>query len=207
MKNNLVAKLNQSLVILLLTILSIGCNEDISKVDTPVFSISKLGLENTRVNQIVLKGNLLYAMTSKGIYVKDINTQDGFRTLGFEGKNIEDAVIFSENDILVSFINKVFFSELDPALYRTTDGGKTWQELESNFGGGEYPEGLHDFEVHPTIPNLIYGTGSQVIAKSTDFGVTWEPIWRDWQAFAGGMRMAINPYTLGEIWAGGQGAL
>ncbi len=209
MKNHVVPKLNLSfsLVILFLTLTTTGCKEDFPNVESPDFSIIKLGLENTRVNQILLKKNMLYAMTSMGIYVKNIDSQDGFRNLGFEGKNIEDAVVFSENDILVSFRDIIFFSELDPAIYRTTDGGETWQQLESNFGGGEFPEAFNDFEVHPTIPNLIYGTGTQIIAKSTDFGISWEPIWGDWKIFGNRMRMAINPYAADEIWAGGQGAI
>lgn len=200
-------KLSSSLFLLFILLLSMACNEDGPDIETTVFTLNPLGLENTTVNQLALKDNLLYAMTTKGIYVKNINEQGNFRLLGFGGENVEDAVIFSANDILISFRDIEFFSEKEPALYRTLNGGESWELVESNFGGGEFPEAIHDFKVHPTNPNLIYATGNQVIAKSSDFGVTWEPIWGDWQTFANRMRVFINPYAPDEIWAGGQGGI
>uniref|UniRef100_UPI0035946651 WD40/YVTN/BNR-like repeat-containing protein n=1 Tax=Aquiflexum sp. TaxID=1872584 RepID=UPI0035946651 len=170
-------KFRSSFYMIMLLLLSMACTDEGPNQEPQLFTLNPLGLVNTTVNQLALKDNRLYAMTTKGIYVKNINEQGNFRLLGFEGENIEDAVIFSENDILVSFRDIVFFSEKEPALYRTLNGGESWAKVENNFGGGEFPEAIHDFEVHPTIPNLIYATGSQVIAKSSDTGVTWEPVW------------------------------
>ncbi len=184
-----------------------GC-EDHSPEIPKGYSINKLGLEGFRINELQLKDNMLYAMTANGLYVKEVDSSEGFRLLGFSGKNIEDIVVFSHEHILASYKNVIFFDETPPQLFETTDGGETWTEFENNFGGGEEPEAIASFAVHPQNPQLIFGTGNQVIAKSQNAGVTWEPIWGEWQIFANSsMTVAINPLNTNQIWAGGQGPI
>ena len=67
-------------------------------------------------------------------------------------------------------------------FYRSTDGGQTWNEVKTNLPGLD----IHAFAVGATDPNSLYafavGFG---LFKSTDGGVTWQPL--------GGPR---QPYTL-----------
>jgi len=56
-------------------------------------------------------------------------------------------------------------------LYRSTDGGRTWQLRSEPHVGGEF-EGL---EVDPLRPNEIWAWG-QGLHRSTDGGRTWTPI-------------------------------
>jgi photosystem II stability/assembly factor-like uncharacterized protein len=71
------------------------------------------------------------------------------------------------------------------ALFRTTDGGKTWQELAGLRGHGSGPKwqpgaggmGLHTVLLDPSNPNRIFTAISAAGAfRTDDGGKTWQPI-------------------------------
>jgi photosystem II stability/assembly factor-like uncharacterized protein len=73
----------------------------------------------------------------------------------------------------------------DAALFRTTDGGKTWKELAGLRGHGTGPKwqpgaggmGLHTVLLDPTNPNRIYIAISAAGAfRTDDGGKNWKPI-------------------------------
>jgi hypothetical protein len=72
----------------------------------------------------------------------------------------------------------------DAALFRTTDGGKTWQELAGLRGHESGPKwqpgaggmGLHTILLDPTNPERIYVAISAAgVFRTTDGGKTWAP--------------------------------
>ena len=73
----------------------------------------------------------------------------------------------------------------DAAIFRTTDGGKTWQELAGLRGHGTGPQwspgagglGLHTIVLDPKNPKRIYIAISAAGAfRSDDAGKSWKPI-------------------------------
>jgi photosystem II stability/assembly factor-like uncharacterized protein len=73
----------------------------------------------------------------------------------------------------------------DAAIFKTTDGGKTWKELAGLRGHGTGPQwqpgaggmGLHTIVLDPTNPRRIYVAISAAGAfRSDDAGTTWKPI-------------------------------
>jgi photosystem II stability/assembly factor-like uncharacterized protein len=73
----------------------------------------------------------------------------------------------------------------DAALFRTTDGGKTWHELPGLRGHGTGPKwapgaggmGLHTILIDATNPRRMYGAISAAGAfRTDDAGKTWKPI-------------------------------
>ena len=89
----------------------------------------------------------------------------------------------------------------DAALFRTTDGGKTWHELAGLRGHGTGPQwspgaggmGLHTILLDPTNPDRIYIAISAAGAfRTDDGGQTWKPINR-------GLQLAVHPRPDAEV--------
>lgn len=169
------------------------------------FELISRGLDGLKVNELKLVGSKLYALTNDGIYHGDVQGGN-LQLLGLKGKNLTSAVVFSDTEILVSRWDLDGTWDQVAELYRTTDGGENWTVLDHNFGG-EISEPVFHFAWNPEQPEKVYATGYQVVAESTDKGITWTPIWGDFDMFANRMRVFINPKLPNELWAGGQGAI
>ena len=73
----------------------------------------------------------------------------------------------------------------DAAMFRTTDGGKTWHELAGLRGHGTGPKwqpgaggmGLHTILLDPSNPNRIYiAISAAGVFRTDDGGKSWKPI-------------------------------
>jgi len=81
-------------------------------------------------------------------------------------------------------VETVYAGAEDAALFRSTDGATTWQELRglrdqqaSNWAPGAGGMGLHTIILDPTNPLRIYVAISSAGAfRTDDGGVTWKPI-------------------------------
>src|SRR5438309_6895380 len=89
----------------------------------------------------------------------------------------------------------------DAALFRTTDGGKTWQELAGLRGHGTGPKwqpgaggmGLHTIILDPSNPKRIFIAISAAGAfRTDDAGKTWKPINR-------GLKSQYLPEPMPEV--------
>ncbi len=122
--------------------------------------------------------------------------------LGFQNKNCQSFLIVSENEIIVSLVNRQ-----DPAqtgLYKTTNGGVQWVDFTNGFGGDDI-EPVFEIIVNPTNPSVYYSIGHFVVARSDDKGESWQPIYGEWQSFATGMSfIRVNPNYPDAIWVGGK---
>jgi hypothetical protein len=166
---------------------------------------TKLGLDGKIVNEMQISGSTLYVATTTGLFKKQIGDKSNFLPLGFDSKNVEAIQVIDDEEIIVSLFDKTGTEA--PGLYKTINGGETWAPVNSDFGG-DHPEPVYDLTVHPNDESVLYATGFSVLAKSTDQGVTWEPVYGSWSGFATGMSVVVvNPNDAHELWAGGQGAI
>lgn len=77
----------------------------------------------------------------------------------------------------------VFAGNMARTLFRTTDGGSTWEELAVQSSGGSSL--LTCLLIHPADTNVVLaaGIGFDGIDRSTDEGVTWQNVLRDPSGF------------------------
>ena len=77
----------------------------------------------------------------------------------------------------------VFAGNMARTLFRTTDGGSTWEELSVQSSGGSSL--MSCLLIHPVDTNVVFaaGIGFDGIDRSTDEGVTWQNVLRDPSGF------------------------
>jgi photosystem II stability/assembly factor-like uncharacterized protein len=196
--------LNLSILFLIISIISFSTSCDSDSNQEGNISWKKIGLNGLKVNKLELINNNLYAVTSDGLYVKNINSSSSFISIGLQGKNLLDVAIFNTNHILASFRNES--NGEDTKIYETLNGGTTWSVKNTNFGIIQFPEAVNDFE-WDEISNTLYATGYGVLAKSIDYGTNWEILWGDWANIGTGMMINKNPFKEKDLWFGGQGGI
>lgn len=182
-----------------------ACEKD-SPLPSSGISWNKLGLEGAIVNKLVLFQNKIYVGTDKGFYVRSRNEKDSdWKLLGFENKLVQSFLIINENELIVSLVDVQ--NPEQTSLQRTTDGGESWVDYTNGFGGQE-GEPAFDITRHPENAATLFAVGYTVVAKSTNGGQSWEPIYGDWGGFSTGLDFVkLNPQDPESIWVGGQNAI
>jgi len=103
-------------------------------------------------------------------------------------------------------VDTVYAGVEDAALFRSIDGGHTWQELSGLRGHGSGPSWqpgaggmcLHTIVLDPLNPERIFiAISAAGVFRTDDAGMTWQPINRGLQSEG-----IPNPYAdAGESWA------
>lgn len=125
-----------------------------------------------------------------GIY-KTTNGGSGWKQMGLEQtERIADIIIHpdSHNTVYVAAMGHLWDDHEDRGVYRTTDGGTTWEKI---FYLNEHT-GCSDLAMDPEDPNILYAAmwdhrrlpwffdsgykGNSGLYKSTDGGQNWEKI-------------------------------
>ena len=158
--------------------------------DQPVFSIGCLAMDPNNSNVVWVgtgennsQRNLAYG---DGVY----KTTDGgksFTNMGLKTSSQIGKIMIdprNSNVVYVASQGQAWGPGGERGLYKTTDGGKTWNRI---LEIGEYT-GVSDMEMDPRNPDILYAASHQrerrvyskidggpesAIYKSTDAGVTW----------------------------------
>ncbi|MBC8395464.1 MAG: hypothetical protein H8E08_00650 [Candidatus Marinimicrobia bacterium] len=177
-----------TLTILVLLLLIQNCNEPNNIEEFPS-TWKNLGLESKHIIRLRLFKPYLYACTGyDGLWRKDIQKKDSeWKYMGFSNSNFGQELNYGVVDIVVNPENidimlVAFFPDSGTAhgIFKTEDGGNSWFVSDSGLGF-HFPEPWDDetYYEHPTIflqsPNMLFAAGTE-IAKSIDFGDTWEVI-------------------------------
>lgn len=197
------SRLSFALFLMVASFLLVRCNEDDYQAQPPSFTWSQIGLDGLKVNRLALIEDKLYAITSNGLYVMDVETESEFSSLGLKGKELTDVVVFNEDHLLASYRD----TDREVAeIYETLDGGINWSSKKHNFGLQQTNESVTDF-LWDAANGILYATSFGVLAKSIDKGTNWQPVWGDWGYIGTGMMVEINPRKPTDIWFGGQGGI
>ncbi|HYV90659.1 MAG TPA: hypothetical protein VE978_02710 [Chitinophagales bacterium] len=172
--------------------------------------------------------NIIYAGTGEAEMRGNISFGDGiyksndagktWKHIGLEKSNaIQNILIHPQNPDLVyaSSMGKVFGANKERGLYRSKDGGKTWEQILSK----DDSTGCYDVKFDPTNPAIMYATLWQAhrtpyslssggkgsgLYKSVDGGDHWKNISQNPGlpvGLLGKMTVAISPVSHNRVWA------
>lgn len=146
------------------------------------------------VSGIVTGKEVMYARTDVGgAYKYNYDTEKwdqlfGFLTEADRGLLSVDAMAIdpTDDDTVYFLCGCAYFSGEKSVVFKTTDGGKTFKEVEVTehikvMGNGDGRQCGESIAVNPDNPKEIYAGGDVVcgksaLIKSTDGGETWEPV-------------------------------
>jgi photosystem II stability/assembly factor-like uncharacterized protein len=155
----------------------------------------QFGLPDRSVTQMKIYDSYLYAATDNGLWQRNISSDDStWRSLGLEEFKINDFLVFDNGEIMA-------IKETGASILRTTDGGLTWLPYQNGFIGSAYA-----MDQIPSQDDTLFVTGPAVIGRSTDHGLSWEPVAGDWDTWGEGINF-VHVYRQNSniIWAGTDG--
>jgi hypothetical protein len=183
--------------------LFVACDSD-NNVKPPQTEFSIEGLQNKVIRKLALYDHELFAATDQGLFGKNLNNSDGWKSLGLSDEHLSTFVRISDAYWLAASHDYDEATELFP-LFVSTNKGENWAVLETNFGGEE-AEKIADMDYDASSQKL-YAAGSYVIAESSDMGATWTPIQGNWGIFGTGLSRIKFQTGQNTVWAGGQNAI
>lgn len=161
-----------------------------------------------------LRSNVI---SGKGMY-KSIDAGETWSHIGLTNVGQIGAVRIhpgNHNIVYVAAIGQAFDKNIDRGVYKTTDGGRSWQKVLYISA----QTGISDIEMMPTNPNILYAAAWKAerkpwtiisggslkeggIYKSIDAGVTWDKI-NDGipQELIGKIDLAVSPADSRVVYA------
>ena len=168
------------------------------------------GMGETSIRSNVSHGDGVYRSTDAGRTWQNMGLQ--------ETRHIGDVQIHPKNPdhVYVAALGHAWGRNEERGVYRTTDGGKSWEKVLYTADNA----GCHDISMDPSNPRIIFaamwesqrhpyalhsgGEGSGVW-RTTDGGDTWVDVTRNKglpdDAILGKIGVAVSPAKAGRVWA------
>ena len=149
-------------------------NDDLPTLGLPTIAI--LGRSYTNPH-LKIKQDTLYVPTQNGLYKKSVTAVDTlWQSGGFTGMLINDYA-FIGTDTIICLVD----STEGNTVFISTDNGNTYYNSTNGFGGSgiNFTQGYR-LDVNPDNHNEIIAQSGACIAKSIDFGLTWNQLYLSW---------------------------
>lgn len=174
-----------------------------------------LGLEDKRINRLVLAGEWLYACANKdGLFRIKHPAQlgDEWQFLGLGDLDVIVPGLFGVTDLVFiddTLVAGVWSGTKTPGIFRSINDGADWIVSDSGFVSDRtYPSSgvirrLVRSPLHSRL--LVAGCqGDRVVYLSEDLGVSWKLVFRFGIGGEYSFRtVGIHPHRVGEFWVGG----
>lgn len=196
------------LTILISALLTLGlllgaCDSD-NNITPPPAEFSIEGLQSKVIRKLAHYDDELFAATDQGLYGKNLNNSEGWKSLGLSDQHLSTFVRISDAYWLAASHDYDDETESFP-LFISIDKGESWDVLETNFGGVD-AEKVADMDYDASSQKL-FAAGNYVIAASSDMGDTWTPVQGDRGIFGTGLSRVKFQSGQNTVWAGGQNAI
>jgi hypothetical protein len=169
------------------------------------------GLQGIEVHSLTLHKQNLLASTKDGLFLYELSDPGSdWKARGFEVDSIhvQQTVVFNENDLLArtEYEGKNVFEtdpEEYPNLYRTSDGGATWEPDLNSFLDGTTPA-LLEIARDGVDPNRAWMHRGEVLTTN-DMGETWNIVETHGEDVIMMNRVIYSsPDHSGHVWFGGE---
>ena len=158
----------------------------------PTLQVSFEGPQGLKIVRLRESAAGTMAVTDDGLFLR---TSQGWQSLGLAGRDLVDAVSLGGDRLVAS-------SRFN-GMFESSDAGRSWRPLISNFGGASGPETawalLHD-------TGRLMATHAYGFAESRDGGTSWALRVGAWGRFSTGTP-ALTLGPSGDVWFGGQNAI
>ena len=201
---------------------------DYGRIWTPIFDEQPSGSIGA-IDVSVSNPNVIYVGSGEGLHRPDLATGDGIYKSTDAGKTWSHVWVNNNQQIprlaidptnpdrvFAAVLGHPYGSNAERGIYRTTDGGKSWQKV---LYKDEYTGGA-EVQIAPNDPNTVYAAlwdaqlgpwenssfagASSGLYKSIDGGTTWKPLTKGLPTSADGLGrigIAIAPSNANRVYA------
>lgn len=174
------------------------------KVPVPHFEY--LGLGEYFTEDLDIVDNYMYAATDDGVFKKSVYdlSSSHWTSIGLKGMKVLSLLVLDPTTIFA--VVNAYHSPENELIYKTEDGGKTWNAVFYDFPLTPLSPPKHILDRHPGSYDVFYLVNDiqDGIFKSDNGGFEWERIAGQSQ-FNLNRFLKVNPYSPNQLWYGGEG--
>ncbi len=170
----------------------------------PPVDLSVQGLDGLIINKLYQHSGVLVAASDAGVFVQ--SSSGSWTAAGLDGYDVMAMALLTEQHWLASSYQRGEDTYPDYLLLESFNGGNDWHEVDYQFGQAGENEAIYAMLFDQTS-QLLYATGIEVLASSTDMGQTWKATHGDFGGFGQPKSAITQSPDRQTIWYGGQGAV
>ena len=160
------------------------------------------GLDGIEVVALEQTASTLIAATSSGIY-KYVGGDDWVLVSPADWKAIAITALYP-----CHLLASVETPAGEFRLVESLNSGDSWNAVGNNFGGTDNSQSEPIKAIRfDDASGVLFATGYDVLARSSDFGRSWAVVNGAWQGFATGLSALKYSSQYRDIWYGGQDAI